>query len=117
MSGRGVSGRGVSGALKPSGGRAETLRGLTVPEGVMIGGISSAAYGLSAAAARFDRAASGVSAAAEAGTDPVAVAGGVTGVGDAMVSMAAAQYAFLASLQAARTSNEMVAQAIDLGRY
>ena len=83
----------------------------------MIGGISSAMSGVAAAAARFDRAATGVSAAAEAGADPASVAVGALGMSDAMVGMIASQYAFLASLQVARTSNEMVAQAIDLGRH
>lgn len=72
----------------------------------MIGGISSSA--VSAAAARFDRVAVAV-------TDAVAGDGGeagpdVGGVGDAMVAMAAAKFAFLATLQVARTSNEMVDQ-------
>jgi hypothetical protein len=79
----------------------------------MIGGIS-AAYGVSLAAARFDRAVSQVSAAAAAEGDPGAVTDG-GGLTDAMVGMAAAKYAFLASLQVARVSNEMIGEM--LGTY
>lgn len=71
----------------------------------MIGGISSSA--VSVAAARFDRAAVAMTDAAagdgSAGPD-------VGGVGDAMVAMAAAKFALLASFHAARMSNEMVDQ-------
>jgi len=82
----------------------------------MIGGIGSAMRGVALAAARFDQAAVQVSAAAagEAGDAPDAP-GAAGGVGDAMVAMAAAQFAMLATFHAARASNEMIMQALDLG--
>ncbi len=43
------------------------------------------------------------------------VGGGVAAVSDAMVQMATSRFAFVASLRAAEASNEMVAQALQLG--
>jgi hypothetical protein len=82
----------------------------------MISGISSAYSGVSLAAARFDRAAGAVVDAAAAEADPAASvdSGGMT---DAMVGMAVAQFAILASLRVAETSNEMVTDALRLGDY
>jgi hypothetical protein len=79
----------------------------------MINGISSL-YGVSLAAARFDRAASQVSAATAAQSDPD-VPTDVGGLADAMVGMTAAKYAVLASLQVARVSNDMIGEM--LGAY
>ena len=73
----------------------------------MIGGVSHALHGVQVASAGFDRAATRV---VEATTDGIDV-GGVT---RAAVAMLAARYALMASLQAARTSNEMVAQVVEL---
>ena len=83
----------------------------------MIGGISGAFGGISLAAARFDRAATQVTASAESMADPESASVDVGGIGDAMVQMAVARFAFLASLRVAVTSNEMVQQALDLGGH
>ena len=80
----------------------------------MIGGIGSVAGAVTAAAARFDRAAVGVVSAAESEAEPdVASASG--GLSDAIVAMAVERFALLASLQTARVSNEMIAQSLQLG--
>lgn len=78
-------------------------------------GITSVWSGVSLAAARFDRAAVGVSDSAAAMSDDGAVDGLAT-LGDALVGMLSARFAFLASLHAARTTNEMVATTLDLDR-
>jgi hypothetical protein len=83
----------------------------------MIGGISGAFGGMSLAAARFDRAATQVSASAESMADPASAGVDIGGMGDAMVQMAIARFAMLASLHVAVTSNEMVRQALELGGH
>jgi hypothetical protein len=68
-----------------------------------IGGMTAALQGLSLHQARFERAAARVvESASPAGT---------VAASDAAVGMAAARYAVLASLRAAQTTNEMVAEA------
>ena len=96
---------------------AETLRELTLGEKEMISGISSAYSGLSLAATRFDRAAAAAVDTVQADGDPGATLGAGGGVTDAMVGMAVAQFAFMASLRVAETSNEMVRDALRLGDY
>jgi hypothetical protein len=79
----------------------------------MISGISTS--GLRAAFARFDRSATAVSQSAELETDGVAPPSG--GLADAMVAMLSAQMGVRASLEVVRASNDMLAEAIDLGGY
>ena len=92
----------------------------------MIAGPTNAARGVSLATARFDRAAqqvatAGAEAAQSEGGDAgaAATAAAAVGVGlpDAMVQMATARFALLASLRAAAATNTMVAEAIALGGY
>jgi hypothetical protein len=93
----------------------------------MISGISSAYAGLSLASARFDRAmTTATAAAADDGSTDAAAAGttavgttaaGSTDLAGAMVGMDVARFAFLASLQIAHASTEMVSDALKLGDY
>jgi hypothetical protein len=81
----------------------------------MIPAISSAVNGMQSAMARFDRAAQTVTNStaidtSSAATDPTDL---VTGMTDMMT----ARLAFTASLQVARTSHDMLAEAINLGDY
>ena len=69
-----------------------------------IGGMTAALQGLSLQQARFEQAAARVT--------ESATPGGTVAMSDAVVGMAAAQYAMLASLRAAQTTNEMVAEAV-----
>ncbi|GLC24726.1 hypothetical protein rosag_12390 [Roseisolibacter agri] len=50
--------------------------------------------------------------AASTTADPTAMAAGGVATGEAMVSMAAAQFALMASVRAAEASTEMVAQVV-----
>ena len=81
----------------------------------MIRGISSALQGIQTGQARFERAAVDVAGATSA--DPVAMAAGATGVSDAMVQMAVARFALMASLRAAQASNAMIGETLRLGGY
>jgi len=81
----------------------------------MIAGISGALNGVSVAAARFDRAATAVTASAADGGEDASI--DVGNVGDAMVQMAVARFAFLASLHVALASNDMVQQVLELGGH
>ena len=74
----------------------------------MIRGVSSALGALTASSARFEQAA--VRVASNTTADPAAIAEGSVAMTDATVQMAAAQFAMLASLRAASTSTEMVAE-------
>ena len=76
----------------------------------MIRGVSSALGALTASSARFERAAVGV--ASSTTVDPTAMAAGGVATSEAMVSMAAAQFALMASVRAAEASTEMVAQVV-----
>ena len=84
-----------------------------------ISGISAALRGVTASAARFDQAAArlGGAASADAPADATAIAAGSTAVSDAMVQMATSRFAFVASLRAAQSSNELLAQALQVGGY
>lgn len=75
----------------------------------MIGGVSHALHGLSVASAGFERAAARM-------VDATSSENGasVDGMAGAAAAMLAAKYAFMASLQVARTSNEMVAQMVEM---
>jgi hypothetical protein len=79
----------------------------------VISGISAATGGLRSMFARFDRAAVAVSTSGELGSDGVA-SGDLAG---AMVDMLTAQLGVRASLEAVRATNDMLAEAIDLGGY
>ncbi len=84
----------------------------------MVGGISAAMGGLSASALRFDRAAERLGVAtAEGGGSDAAIAGGASAMTDAMVQMAVARFSFMASLRAASTTNEMLAETLKLGDH
>jgi len=84
----------------------------------MIAGISSSFGGVSAAAARFDVAAGRVSAATETLANPDTMdVGGTSALSDAMVQMAVARFAFLASIHVALTTSDMVSQALQLGGH
>lgn len=74
----------------------------------MIPALSAATTGLRLAAARFDGAASQVSASAADESSPEAAVAGAMGLSDAMVGMVVARFAFMASLQTARVTNEML---------
>lgn len=78
----------------------------------MVGGVSAALRGLSTSSARFEQAAARV--AGSTTPDAAAMAAGGVGTSDAMVQMAVAQFAFLASVRAAQASTEMVGQALGL---
>ena len=82
----------------------------------MIGGISAALGGVTASTARYEQAAARVSASSMEGGSDVAIAAGAAVTSDAMVQMAVARFSLLASLQAARTTNEMLAETLRLGR-
>lgn len=79
----------------------------------MIGGISAVALrGLQVQQARFEQAASRMIATTAEGAslDAASVGGGVTDMVGATVEMATAQYALMASLRAAQTSNQMIGE-------
>jgi hypothetical protein len=78
----------------------------------MVGGVSAALRGMAASSARFEQAVARV--AGSTTPDAPTVAAGGAATSDAMVQMAVAQFALLASVRAAQASTEMVAQAIGL---
>jgi hypothetical protein len=87
----------------------------------MISSISAATGGLRSALARFDRAATAVSANAGLAADDglsTADASPVTGdLAGAMVDMLTARLGVRAALEAVRGADDMLAEAIDLGGY
>lgn len=85
----------------------------------MIGGISAAVRGVAASSARFEQAVGRMAAATspDAAADASTVAAGSVGISDAMVQMATARFAFVASLRAAQTTNAMLGTAMQLGGY
>jgi hypothetical protein len=80
----------------------------------MISGVSTASNAVSAALASFDRAASAVTSAADSDAVGPQTAGDLAG---AIVEMNASASALAAVLVAARTSNDMLAAAINSGNY
>ncbi|MGZ8379849.1 MAG: hypothetical protein ACXWZS_09505 [Gemmatirosa sp.] len=81
----------------------------------MVSGVSAALRGLSVSSARFEQAVTRV--AASTSPDAAAMAAGGVATSDAMVQMAVAQFAFMASVRAAQSSTEMVAQTLGLAAY
>jgi flagellar basal body rod protein FlgG len=81
----------------------------------MIPALSSAANGMRSAMARFDRAAQAVT--NSTAFDVSSAATDTTDIASDMVDMMTARLAFTASLQMARTSHDMLAEAINLGGY
>jgi len=80
----------------------------------MINGVSSVATALKAAIAEFDRAAMGTVSAAQSSGDDSAGGGDVVG---SMAEMDKARFALLASLAAARASNEALDEVLTVGEY
>jgi flagellar basal body rod protein FlgC len=78
----------------------------------MISGVSAALRGLSVSSARAEQATMRV--AASTSPDAAALAAGGVATSDAMVHMAVAQFAFMASVRAAQQSTEMVAQTLGM---
>jgi hypothetical protein len=84
----------------------------------MISGISAAAGGVSAAQARFERAATSITSDFEAPAETETVpAPGVLDTAGAQIEMISAKLAFSASLVALKSSTDMLAEAIRVGGY
>lgn len=82
----------------------------------MISAISAATIGMQSATARFDRAAQAVTRGDAFDAQSVS-ARAPTDIVTPMVDMMTSRLAFTASLQVARTSHDMLAEAIRLGGY
>ncbi len=78
---------------------------------------SGAAAGLFDNIRRFDRSTATVSRAAQSLAAAAPDGQGAPALSDAMVQMANAKFAMMASLKAAEASNEMVAQTLKIGGY
>jgi len=81
----------------------------------MISALSSATNGMQAAVVSFNRAALAVT--NSAALDPSAAPGDTTDLVTGITDMMTARLAFSASLRVARTSQDMLAEAIGLGGY
>ncbi len=78
---------------------------------------SGAAAGLFDNIRRFDRSAATVSRASQSLADASPDGTGAPALSDAMVQMASAKFALMASLKAAEASNELVSQTLKIGGY
>jgi hypothetical protein len=81
----------------------------------MISAISAATNGMQSAVVRFNRAAQAVTNSAALDSSPAA--GDTTDIVTGITDMMTARVAFSASLRVARTSYDMLAEAIGLGGY
>lgn len=80
----------------------------------MASGVSAASNAVSAAVAAYDRAAGGVVSSANSDSDSSPSVGDMAG---AIVQMDTSRIALAAVLMAVRTSNDMLAAAINIGGY